>query len=151
MAKQHLQAAEYYNNHICPLPPLSIGDSVLLQNQTGNHTTCWKETGRIVETLPNKQYNIKVGGSNRVTLCNECFLCKIHPVALPAQPANISVIHYVSSPYLPSSPVVGMPLEPDVQLPDTIPSLPTHGPVQVPMGAKPDIAGPPFIAQQRGL
>ena len=41
----------------------------------------WTKTGVIVEVLPNRQYQVKVHGSNFVTLRNRRFNKKINPVA----------------------------------------------------------------------
>eukprot|EP00112_Aurelia_sp_Birch-Aquarium-sp1_P001604 Seg1173.18 transcript_id=Seg1173.18/GoldUCD/mRNA.D3Y31 product="putative protein K02A2.6" protein_id=Seg1173.18/GoldUCD/D3Y31 len=81
MAKRHVRNAEHYNTHTRPLQPLLVGDSVLIQNQMGNHPKRWEKTGRVVEALDNRQYRIKVDGSNRITLRNRRFLRKIMPVA----------------------------------------------------------------------
>ena len=88
MAKRHLRAAEYHDQHTRSLPPLSVGDSVLIQNQNGNQPTRWEKTGHIVETLPHRQYTIKVDGSNRITLRNRRFICKILPVAPAVQTSS---------------------------------------------------------------
>ena len=63
------------------LKPLSIGDSVQLQNQTGNHPGKWFNTGVVAEVLPNRQYHVVVDGSRRVSLRNRRFLKKINPVS----------------------------------------------------------------------
>lgn len=59
------------------LPDLIIGDSVTIQNQTGNNPRRWDKTGQIIETLPHRQYKIRVDGSRRVTLRNKRFVRKI--------------------------------------------------------------------------
>ena len=61
------------------LPSISIGDSVAIQNQTGQHHLRWDRTGTISEALPNKQYRVLVDGSRRSTLKNRRFLRKISP------------------------------------------------------------------------
>ena len=43
----------------------------------GNHPNHWEKTGLIVETLSNRQYQVKVDGSNHITLRNRHFLQKI--------------------------------------------------------------------------
>ena len=86
MAKCHAKSAEYYNKHTQVLPPLTPGDRVLLQNQMGNHPNCWEKTGLIVETLGNRLCQIKVDGSNYITLRNRCFLRKITPFAPSTRP-----------------------------------------------------------------
>ena len=61
------------------LKPLDIGDSVSIQNQTGNHPNRWEKTGIVAEKLPYRQYNVVVDGSRRTTLRNRKFLRKIQP------------------------------------------------------------------------
>ena len=62
------------------LKPLQIGDSVQVQNQTGNAPKKWHSTGEIVEVLPHRQYLLMMDGSRRVSLRNRRFLRKIDPV-----------------------------------------------------------------------
>ena len=57
--------------------PLDTGQTVSIQNQTGHHHTHWDKTGRIVETLPNRQYRVLIDGSRRTTLRNRRFLRQI--------------------------------------------------------------------------
>ena len=63
------------------LPELKSGDSVQVQNQYGNHPKKWTNTGIIAEVLPNRQYQVIVDGSRRVTLRNRKFLRRIVPIA----------------------------------------------------------------------
>ena len=81
MAKRHIINKARYDTHSRSLDPLQVGDSVLIQNQTGPYPNRWHKTGRIVECLTNRQYHVKVDGSNRVTLRNRRFLRQIEPVA----------------------------------------------------------------------
>ena len=76
LAKHHI----YANATDRELKPLNTGDSVQIQNQTGNHPTRWYNTGTVSEALPNRQYQVIVDGSRRVTLRNRRFLRKIDPV-----------------------------------------------------------------------
>ena len=64
------------------LPPLSVGDSVLVQNQIGNHPSKWDITGVVVEIKEFDQYVLKIDGSGRLTLRNRKFLRKITPYQL---------------------------------------------------------------------
>ena len=59
------------------LEPLKVGDVVLMQNQHGLKPTRWDRTGLVVETLGNRQYNIKMDGSGRTTLRNRRFLKRV--------------------------------------------------------------------------
>ena len=63
------------------LQPLNIGDSVQIQNQSGNSPNKWQNTGVISECLPHRQYHVVVDGSRRVTLRNRRFLRKIDPIS----------------------------------------------------------------------
>ena len=45
------------------LPPLSVGDSVFIQNQTGNYPMKWDRRGTVVEVMGHDQYMVKVDGS----------------------------------------------------------------------------------------
>ena len=62
------------------LQPLSIGDCVQIQNQTGNHPKRWDCTGIISGVRPNRQYDVVIDGSRRVTLRNRRFLRKVLPI-----------------------------------------------------------------------
>ena len=78
-------AHKRYNSYITrqqtnPLQPLKVGDSVAIQNQTGNHPLKWQKTGTIAEALPHKQYTVVVDGSRKATLRNRKFLRKIAPM-----------------------------------------------------------------------
>ena len=80
MAKRHIANEKYYNPHSRPLRELEIGQSVQIQNQIGSYPRRWTKTGRVVERLGNRQYHIRVDGSNRVTRRNRRFLREIDPV-----------------------------------------------------------------------
>ncbi len=62
------------------LDQLNVGDCVQIQNQTGNHPKRWFNTGVVGEALPNRQYNVVVDGSRRISLRNRRFLKKIDPI-----------------------------------------------------------------------
>ena len=80
MAKRHIRNEKNYNLRSHPLQELKIGESVQIQNQVGPYPRRWVKTGRVVEVLDNRQYNVRVDGSNRVTRRNRRFLRKINPV-----------------------------------------------------------------------
>ena len=77
LAKRHIRNVEKYNYQSRELQPLCVGDAVILQNQYGNSPRRWHKTGTIVEVGTNRQYQVKVDGSNRITLRNRRFLKKI--------------------------------------------------------------------------
>ena len=64
-----------------PLRPLRCGDRVFIQNQGGRHPSKWDKVGTVVEALDFDQYNVKVGGSGRITRRNRRFLRLIPDVA----------------------------------------------------------------------
>ena len=74
---------ESYNMTSHNLAPLTIGTAVPVQNQRGNYPKRWERTGQIVDILPNRQYNIRMDGSGRITLRNRRFLKPTITQALP--------------------------------------------------------------------
>ncbi|GFO35677.1 transcription factor iiib 90 kda subunit [Plakobranchus ocellatus] len=85
LRNRHMQAAERLSEHTRVLPPLTVGDSVRIQNQTGPHPTKWDKTGIVVEVRQFDHYVIRVDGSGRTTLRNRKFLRKYVPV-IPRTP-----------------------------------------------------------------
>jgi len=59
------------------LTPLHVGDTVRIQNQTGNHPTKWDKTGTVVQVGDNDQCIVMVDGSRRLTLRNRRYLRKM--------------------------------------------------------------------------
>ena len=49
------------------LPPLELGDNVLIQNQSGNHLRRWDKRRVVVEVLGFDQYQVRVEGRLRET------------------------------------------------------------------------------------
>ena len=65
------------------MPPLSVGDKVLVQNQTGRAPNKWDKPGVIVECKPHNQVNVMMDGSRKVSLRNRQFVRKIEaPMAV---------------------------------------------------------------------
>jgi hypothetical protein len=110
------------------LKPLSIGDSVQLQNQIGNHPGKWFNTGVVAEVLPNRQYHVVVDGSRRVSLRNRRFLKRINPI---------------SRKIFDLSPDASMPADPESSLP-TAPAMPS---VLEPQDAPPQQQVPQQVMQ----
>ena len=88
LAKRALKAVE---PNLRELPPLNVGDSVQVQNQSGNHPTKWHNTGVISQCLPHRQYHVVVDGSRRITLRNRKFLRKISPLTRNARDLDDNV------------------------------------------------------------
>ena len=95
MLTRFSRSSESLNRSARPLPPLSIGDHVLVQNQHGSHPTKWDKSGVVVEKGDFDQYVVKVAGSHRVTLRNRRFLRKFTPITTsihPTAPMRINVL-----------------------------------------------------------
>ena len=80
LRNRHMRSAERWTEHTKRLPPLTVGDNVRIQNQTGPHPTKWDKTGLVIEVRQFDQYVVRVDGSGRVTLRNRKFLRKYLPV-----------------------------------------------------------------------
>lgn len=80
LRNRHMRDAERLSEHTVQLPPLKVGDTVRIQNQTGQYPTKWDKTGIVVEVRQFDQYVVRVDGSGRVTLRNRKFLRKYTPV-----------------------------------------------------------------------
>ena len=95
-----------YNKYTHNLPPLQDGDTVAIQSLI-NHS--WNTIGRIISSLPDRQYRIRTNGSGRITLRNHRFLrkCKLKPVPTPIPSATVG-------PTIPSSNTIflHLPLSP---------------------------------------
>ena len=70
------------------MPPLSVGDKVLVQNQTGRAPTKWDKSGVIVECKPHNQVNVMMDGSRKVSLRNRQFVRKIN-VPMPVVASGV--------------------------------------------------------------
>ena len=75
LAKRHHTNMEKLNEHVKELKKLQVGQSVLVQNQSGNHGKRWARTGTVVETGPGpRQYAVRMDGSRNVSIRNRKFL-----------------------------------------------------------------------------
>ena len=77
LAKRHIRP---HTQSSRALRPLQAGDTVSIQNQSGNRPLKWNNTGIIVDVLPYRQHRVLVDGSRRATLRNRRFLRRIEPV-----------------------------------------------------------------------
>ena len=80
LRNRHQRVHERLSEHTKRLMPLSVGDHVRLQNQTGRNPTKWDRTGIVIEVRQFDQYAIRIDGSGRITLRNRKFLRKYVPV-----------------------------------------------------------------------
>ena len=71
------------------MPPLSVGDKVLVQNQTGRAPNKWDKSGVIIECKPHDQVNVMMDGSRRVSLRNRQFVRKMN-VPMPVSGVKAS-------------------------------------------------------------
>ena len=88
------------------LKPLEIGDTVRIQNQTGNHPTKWDKTGTVMQIGDNDQYIVMVDGSRRLTLRNRRYLRKMIRPIQPVKPLQTESLPS----YIPASPATRSPI-----------------------------------------
>ena len=69
-----------------PLRSVRCGDRVFIQNQVGRQPRKWDKICTVVEALDFDQYNVKVGGSGRITRPSRQFLRLMHDVAESRKP-----------------------------------------------------------------
>ena len=79
LRNRHMKAHERLSEHTRVLPPLTVGDTVRLQNLAGPHPTKWDKTGIVIEVRQFDQYVVKVDGSGRVTIRNRKHLRSYTP------------------------------------------------------------------------
>ena len=70
------------------MPPLGVGDKVIVQNQTGRAPNKWDKSGVIIECKPHDQVNVMMDGSRRVSLRNRQFVRKIN-VPMPVVASGV--------------------------------------------------------------
>ncbi len=76
LRRRYKGCEERLAEHSRDLPQLQMGDTVSIQNQTGNRPTKWEKTGTVVEVRDHNKYIVKVDGSGRLTMRNRRFLKK---------------------------------------------------------------------------
>jgi hypothetical protein len=128
LAKRHLVPQKTPPQQSKDLAPLSIGDSVQIQNQHGSRPSKWNNTGYVTESLPHRQYHIVVDGSRRITLRNRRFLHKINPVC--RQPEQAVILPTIAENTDPPRPPLRSSTEREVVNMDTQPVIPVNEPVQ---------------------
>lgn len=74
LAKRHMKRGVELSEHTRRLKPLTVGQSVTIQNQHGNNPKRWCNTGTIVEVGEFDKYLVKVDGSGRLTVRNRRYL-----------------------------------------------------------------------------
>ena len=86
LGKRTSRDHERLTAHTTDLPPLQVGQSVLVQNQSGNRPRDWDRRGVVVAVLPFRQYQIRLDGSRRLTLRNRKFLRAFTPLVPSTRP-----------------------------------------------------------------
>ena len=130
------------SEHSRDLPPLSPGDRVSIQNQTGRRASKWEKTGTILEVRDHNKYVVKVDGSGRLSLRNRRFLRKLfmdpsmfnNPIPKPMVPNPRPVIH---------------PTTNDHQPPTSLPQVPPTREDEVLHHPVPEDAGPRDVIQEQ--
>jgi len=90
MKTRYVKTLENLSEHTRHLQPLSVGDSVFVQNQTGRFPNKWDRCGTIAEVRSNDQYAVKISGTGRLTVRNRRFLRKFtsHLTPVPLFPLD---------------------------------------------------------------
>ena len=94
-AQRHAKMEERLTLGTRVLPPLKVGDTVVVQDQSSaGKPGKWTKTGVIIESLPYHSYMIRIHGSRAPTQRNRRFLRKITPYAslLPTEPCTLPVL-----------------------------------------------------------
>ena len=114
LAKRHGRMEERLKHGSRVLPPLSCGDTVVLQDlQTNNGKPGrWTKSGKVVEVLPYDAYLVRIDGSRGVTQRNRRFLRKMQPFS-PAIP-------FTSEELSPSRAITRAMMTPPVQEPSPV-------------------------------
>ena len=129
------QTKRIYDRGARSLQPLLVGDMVRIQNQTTTRKTKWDRVGKVLEVLPNKQYNIMVSGSRRITTRNRRHLRKIPDTIKPTQKVCPSTQPQRGAVSGKSSPVT-ITFDSPVSNADDAESSPVSSPKQAPSDGK---------------
>ena len=132
---RHAKSLDTWSEHSRRLPPLRIGDHVLIQNQAGNYPNKWDKTGVVVEVKQHHQYIIKVDGVGRCTLRNRQFLRRFTP----------------HTPTLPPEQPIQLPTRAQDATKESHPRPPINTPhLDDPRHTPGDISGPPGLPHTHG-
>lgn len=77
LAHRHVIKHEALTSGSRKLPPLKLGDKVMVQDQSTHKPGRWTKTGTVVEVQEYDSYLVKIDGSNTVTKRNRKFLRKV--------------------------------------------------------------------------
>ena len=99
LGTRSMKAEAQWSEHTRALPPLKIGDHVMIQNQRGNHPLRWDKRGTVVKCEGHDQYQVVVDGSRRLTRRNRKFLRLFTPyVPTINDPQETDVRQYITDP-----------------------------------------------------
>ena len=70
LGRRATNAEKEWSEHMRAIPPLKVGDMVMVQNQSGNHPLRWDKQGTIVKSEGLDQYKVMIDGSRRLTRRN---------------------------------------------------------------------------------
>ena len=150
-AKRHAKMEERLSAGTRELPPLTVGDTVVVQDQSSpNKPGKWTKTGVVIETLPFHSYMVRMHGSRAPTQRNRRFLRKIKPYSclLPQEPCTLPTTAPVTrsgSPTTATPPTIP-PVVPSTQPMVPPPTLPP-GPPSSQAQSTPGAASPPSPQQ----
>ena len=83
LGRRATNAEKQWSEHTKALPPLKVGDTVMVQNQVGNHPLRWDKRGTIVKCEGFDQYQLMIDGSRRLTRRNRKYLRMFTPFQPP--------------------------------------------------------------------
>ena len=130
LAQRHVAKQEVLTRGSKALPPLNLGDTVMVQDQSTHKAGRWTKTGKIVEVQDFDSYLVKIDGSNTVTKRNRKYLRKIatfiDSVAGPSPTVTTPTLRSSSSlptPLAVSSPSASQPDPADNLFPEVSPEI----------------------------
>jgi hypothetical protein len=92
LGRKAISAEKEWSEHTRAIPPLMVGDTVMVQNQSGNHPLRWDKRGTIVKSEGFDQYQVMIDGSRRLTIRNRSYLRLFTPfgpnMTLTSRPAE---------------------------------------------------------------
>ena len=130
LAHRHVIKHEALTKGSKNLPPLKVGDKVMIQDQSTHKPGRWTKTGTVVEVQEYDSYIVKIDGSNTVTKRNRKYLRKIatfiDSVAGPSPTVTTPTLRSSSSlptPLAVSSPSASQPDPADNLFPEVSPEI----------------------------
>jgi hypothetical protein len=66
-ARRANHSEKKWSDHMRALAPLKVGDTLMVQNQSGNHPLRWDKRGTVMKCEGFDQYHVVIDGSRRLT------------------------------------------------------------------------------------